>query len=95
MRRPILLLAVLLVPVSAWAMDIDVTSIDRLPNCAFDAVPNQPAAGAAVTFEGHIDLIDAVSPVTADFVWYLDGVALTRGTVTLVPGSNVVTQPWT
>ena len=83
-------------PASGQATDLDVTYIERLPRYDYDAAKNQPAAGDAVTFRGHVENWGTTSFDAVPYRWQLDGVTVTSGTAAIAAGQEALLQlPWT
>lgn len=76
--------------------DLDVTYIERTPRYNYNATKNNPVVGDVVTFKGHINAwADSVS--SAEYVWKLDGVQVSSGTLTNLSAGqeSIVELQWT
>jgi hypothetical protein len=79
--------------------DIDVTYISRTPAMDYDASPNQPVAGAPITWVGHIRNRGTKSLGSFQYRWLVNGKQVATGTVPslAVGASTTVSLPstWT
>jgi hypothetical protein len=80
--------------------DLDVTYIHRNPSYAYDAVPNTPRVGQAVTYDAHVVNQGGRLISTFAYRWRLDGKELRAGEyATSLPAFGEatlsLTLPWT
>lgn len=75
--------------------DLNVTYIERTPRYNYDAAKKNPDPGDIVTFIGHIRNWDR-SVTSVDYVWKLDGVTISTGTLNNLSAGEerTVTRQW-
>jgi hypothetical protein len=75
--------------------DLDVAFIHRNPTYAYDAVPNAPRAGEAVTFTAHILNAGGLPEAASPYQWILDGHVVSTGMLpAALPAGGETTESW-
>jgi len=100
MSRISLVLVAVLFPLAAFANDLSVAFISRVPDIDYvwnSSNPSRegwPADGEVVSWRGHIRNTSSV-PVTTQFEWRIDDVPQAAGSVTIGPNATgTVDLPW-